>query len=37
MTCLGEPQDVAYVVAFLASEVGRWIDQTLTVGGDAAI
>lgn len=35
---LGEPQDVAYVVAFLASEAGRWMNgQTLTIGGGAAM
>ncbi|KAL9134018.1 MAG: hypothetical protein Q9175_004804 [Cornicularia normoerica] len=38
MNRLGEPQDVAYVVAFLASEAGRWMNgQTLTIGGGAAM
>ncbi len=35
---VGEPEDVANVVAFLCSEEGGWMNgQTLTIGGGAAI
>ena len=31
---VGNPLDVAYVVAFLCGEEGRWMNgQTLTIGG----
>jgi len=37
MKRLGEPKDVAHVIAFLSSEAGQWLNgQTLIIRGGAA-